>query len=180
MELGKLAPDLMTDELVAKRAKQEKMKAFASNINKANIKNMKVVPKAVKMKEEEEKRVKEQGISKRQQAIEYAQNVKKPVVKRAKPPAPVAKTRRQRDRENEEMASSSKYTDFEGSMYDDEDLGFDGAEGLVGGRGRGSPQRGGGEGITETSVDQVKLAELDAENESARLQVERLKAEFGL
>jgi hypothetical protein len=80
------------------------------------------------------------------------------------------------------MTSNSQYGDFEGSLYDDESLGFEGADGLQAGGGKktSSPSRVKSDDILVTNVDQVQMANLDAENESARLQIERLKAEFGL
>ena len=40
VELGKLQPDLLTPELIAKREKVQKMKDFAKNANSANRKQV--------------------------------------------------------------------------------------------------------------------------------------------
>jgi len=167
VELGKLAPDLMTDDLVAKRTKAERMKAFASNINKNNMKEMKIVPKE---KREGRERKVEKEVSKREAMKEYAERVRKPVAKK-NIPTEVVTVKEGRRRKEEAMASNGAYGDFEGSMYDDESRGFGGAEGLERGKKKTS---------LDTGIDQAEMARLDAENESARLQIERLKAEFGL
>jgi hypothetical protein len=177
MELGKLAPDLMTDELIAARAKAERMKAFGNNMNKNNIRGMKVIKPVDRLKQEEEKRLREKEVSKAQLAREYAENVKRPAVKKDKRPA-VAMSRKKKE---EEMATNGQYGDFEGSLYDEEGEGFQGAAGLQAPSGntrRAAAEK--AEKWDETGVDQEELMRLDAENESARLQIERMKAEFGL
>ena len=178
VELGKLAPDLQTEELIQARAKKEKMKAFAENINKNNVRRMKVKPLAQRVKEQKEKKIIERTESKKERAVKYSRQVKRPEVPKHK----VQPQRQQRKRRDEEMTSNSRYGDFEGSLYDDESLGFEGADGLQAGGGKktSSPSRVKSDDILVTKVDQVQMANLEAENESARLQIERLKAEFGL
>jgi len=188
VQLGKLQPDLQTPELIAKREKARKVKEFANNINKTNIKKMIVKPQSVRV---EEKRREEESTaqagdgeakgkveSSRSRAKEYSKRVSKPVAKR-RAPAPGAQNA------ISEKAAAQKFGDFEGSLYDDESLGFDGAEALEASsvakdRKRRSPLRTKAESLYQTSVDQTQLNQLDAENESARMQIQKLIMDFNL
>ena len=78
---------------------------------------------------------------------------------------------------------AARGADFEGSLYDDERAGFDGAEGLDGGGRKGGGGGGGGGYAAKEGKKKEKqavLAQLEAENDSARAQVERMRREFGL
>ena len=95
---------------------------------------------------------------------EYSKNIPKPKVKPARTTIDV---------EKERMEHSLLHgADFEGSLYDDEENGFEGAEGLdssfVGGKKGGASRR------------EVALLELEAEHESSKMKIEQMKAEFGL
>jgi hypothetical protein len=190
VEMGKLAPDLMTDDLIAKRAQQLKVKQFADNIKARNKVTMKSKSEEERGEDRKAKRLREAETNptKREIAEKYSSGVKKPPVIAKKPAAkvvPIKGDRTSRNgaapavlgKTNEQMTRSSKYGDFEGSLYDDESLGFDGHEGLE--------MMGGGEderrGNKKRQGNKESLfSKLEAENESARLEVERLRAQFKL
>lgn len=66
-ELGKLQPDLNTDELVAKRKTKDKVKAFSNNLRHVHRSLVPKRPEAVVVPP-----------SKRDKALEFARNIPKP------------------------------------------------------------------------------------------------------
>ena len=175
VELGKLQPDLQTEELIAKRAKAQRMKEFASNINRKNVRKMKVKPLSERVKEQREKiEIERTQQSARAAAMKYSEQVKRPVVpKKKKQGVALVKAKGG-------GAAHRGYDEFADSMYDDESVGFEGAIGLEGRDKHLGAPRPRYDRVLETNVDQVAMANLEAENESARLQVLRLKEQFGL
>eukprot|EP00602_Paraphysomonas_sp_CaronLab_P008651 CAMPEP_0185036958 /NCGR_PEP_ID=MMETSP1103-20130426/30731_1 /TAXON_ID=36769 /ORGANISM="Paraphysomonas bandaiensis, Strain Caron Lab Isolate" /LENGTH=349 /DNA_ID=CAMNT_0027574733 /DNA_START=203 /DNA_END=1252 /DNA_ORIENTATION=+ len=74
VELGKLKPDLNTEELVAKRANAERIKEFSKNLHHYNKQAM---PRRDQSAEDKKKK----EVSRREKALQFAQNIPKPKVK---------------------------------------------------------------------------------------------------
>ncbi|KAF5839657.1 hypothetical protein DUNSADRAFT_208 [Dunaliella salina] len=81
-QLGRLGPDLATEELQAKRENQERVKAMAAQVREDNLKAAAVA--AVKPKKEIPKEP-----SARERALQFAKNVPKPDPAKAQPHVPL-------------------------------------------------------------------------------------------
>lgn len=76
-----LQPDLNTDVLVAKRANQERIKEFSKNLHQFNQRALQQQKKLPKSAESNDIRAAENRIlSKRERAMQFAQNIPKPKV----------------------------------------------------------------------------------------------------
>ena len=92
-----------------------------------------------------------------------------------KPKIAVVKTAIENSNANSKLVQSYlEGADFEGSLYGEEEAGFEGAAGLERGGGGGS-----GEGRKEMKRTQM-VQQLEAEHESAKAKIEQMKREFGL
>lgn len=78
VEFGKLKPDLNTADLVAKRANAERIKQFSKNLNDFNRKN--IINNVISTGERETRKP-AKILSKREKALQFAQNVPKPKLK---------------------------------------------------------------------------------------------------
>jgi len=114
---------------------------------------------------EQVERIKEsKNMNSRAKREEYSKLVPKPKIA-------VVKTAIENSNANSKLVQSYlEGADFEGSLYGEEEAGFEGAAGL---------ERGGGWGRKEMKRTQM-VQQLEAEHESAKAKIEQMKREFGL
>ena len=120
---------------------------------------------------EQVERIKEsKNMNSRAKREEYSKLVPKPKIA-------VVKTAIENSNANSKLVQSYlEGADFEGSLYGEEEAGFEGAAGLERGGGGGG---GSGEGRKEMKRTQM-VQQLEAEHESAKAKIEQMKREFGL
>jgi len=140
---------------------------FAAAANGRNKKTM-VTKSLESRKSEKLAALKSTAMSKNAKMEEHSKKVPKPIVPKKASSSALNKAERDEERANKSLLHGA---DFEGSLYDDEEGGFRGADAF-----HSSPQRKTG----KEAERQRQVVELEAEHESAKAKIEKLRQEFGI